>query len=125
MSGLNKLLLIGNLGEDPELRTTEGGQQVCNFSVACNESWTNKEGEKQEHTEWTRVIVWGKQGEACAKHLKRGRQVFVEGRKRTRKWQDKEGNPRKEVECIATDVQFLGGKKDGDQQSHRDDDIAF
>lgn len=121
---VNKMILVGNLGNDPEAHQTSNNQ-VCTFSIATNESWKNKDGEKQEHTEWTTVVVWGKRAEVCAKFLKKGRQVYVEGKKRTRKWEDKEGTTRYSVECIANDVQFLGSKNDSDKKgsnSRRNDD---
>jgi single-strand DNA-binding protein len=108
-NGVNKTILIGNLGADPELRHTPSGASVCNFSVATNESWTDKSGEKQERTEWHRIVVWGRMGEACSKHLSKGRQVYVEGRIQTRKWDDKDGITRYLTEIVAQHVQFLGG----------------
>ena len=88
MAGLNKAMVIGNLGKDPELRTTGSGKSVCNFSVATNESWKDASGEKQERTEWHRIVVWGPQAEACGKYLAKGRQVYVEGRIQSREWED-------------------------------------
>lgn len=117
-NGINKAILIGNLGGDPELRHTPNGASVCNFSIATNESWTDKSGDKQERTEWHRIIVWGRTGEACAKHLSKGRQVYVEGRIQTRKWEDKDGITRFLTEVVAQHVQFLGGGGGG----RRDDD---
>lgn len=124
-ASVNKMILVGNLGGDPELKTTPGGSQVCEFSIACNETWKDKDGNQQEHTEWTRIVVWGKQAEPCGKYLKKGRQVYVEGRKRTRKWEDKDNNKRETVECVAIDVKFLGSKDENAGDSSRSDDGAF
>lgn len=104
---VNKVILVGNLGADPELRYTGSGTPVCELRLATNESWTDKQGQKQERTEWHRVIVWGKTGENCSKYLSKGRQVYLEGRLQTRSWDDKEGNKRYTTEIIANDVQFL------------------
>jgi single-strand DNA-binding protein len=108
--GVNKVILVGNLGADPELRYTPGGASVCEMRLATNESWTDKSGEKQERTEWHRIIVWGKRAEICSKYLSKGRQCYIEGRLRTRSWDDKDGNKRWTTEIVATDVQFLGGR---------------
>jgi single-strand DNA-binding protein len=101
--------LIGNLGQDPEVRYTQGGQAVAELRVATNEAWTDKQGQKQERTEWHRVVVWGKSAENCGKYLAKGRSVYVDGRLQTREWNDKEGNKRYTTEIVANDIQFLGG----------------
>jgi len=111
--GINKVILIGNLGNDPEMRHTPNGAGVCEFRLATNEAWTDKQGQRQERTEWHRVVVWGKKAEVCSKYLSKGRQVYVEGRLRTRSWEDKEGNKRYTTEVVANDVQFLGGGREG------------
>lgn len=111
MAGVNKVILVGHLGADPELRYTPSGQGVCELRLATSESWNDKNGQKQERTEWHRVVVWGKRAEICSKYLNKGRQVFVEGRLQTRSYDDKEGNKRYTTEIIANDVQFLGGGK--------------
>ena len=111
--GINKVILIGNLGNDPEMRHTPSGAGVCEFRLATNENWTDKSGQKQERTEWHRIVVWGKKAEVCSKYLSKGRQVFIEGRLRTRSWDDKEGNKRYTTEVVANDVQFLGGRGGG------------
>ena len=111
--GLNKVLLIGNLGADPDMRYTPSGAGVCEMRLATNESWTDKGGQRQERTEWHRIVVWGKRAELCAKYLSKGRQCFVEGRLRTRSWDDKDGNKRYTTEIVATDVQFLAGGSGG------------
>lgn len=119
-SGVNKVTLIGNLGADPDMRYTPSGAGVCELRLATNRSWYNKQTQQREdETEWHRVVVWGNSAEACAKHLTKGRQVYVEGRIKTRSWDDKEGNKRYSTEIIANDVQFLGGRGDG-QSSGRD-----
>ena len=109
MASINKVILIGNLGKDPELRYTPGGQAVCDLSIATTDQWTDKSGERKEQTEWHRVVVWGKQAENCSQYLTKGRQCYIEGRLRTRQWDDKEGNKRYTTEIVAQTVQFLGG----------------
>jgi single-strand DNA-binding protein len=104
MASVNKIILIGNLGRDPELRHTKSGTAVCNFSLATNE----KRG-GEDHTEWFNVVVWDKQAEPCQRYLAKGRQVYVEGRIQTRTYTDKEGEERKSVEVVAHTVQFLSG----------------
>ena len=111
---LNKFMGIGNLGADPELRTTTSGTSVCEFRLAINESWFDKaSNERKERTEWIRVIVWGKSGENCAKYLSKGSKAYVEGRIQTREWNDKDGNKRYTTEIVANSVQFLGSKGGG------------
>ena len=113
-AGVNKVILVGHLGADPDMRFTPSGQGVCELRVATSESWNDKNGQKQERTEWHRIVVWGKRAEVCAKYLAKGRQVFVEGRIQTRNYDDKEGVKRYITEIIANDVQFLGGgNRDG------------
>ncbi|RZA24445.1 MAG: single-stranded DNA-binding protein [Proteobacteria bacterium] len=107
MASVNKVLLIGKLGRDPEMRHTPSGQGVCTLNIATTETW-NDNGNKQERTEWHRVTVWGKQGENCAKYLAKGRSVYVEGRLQTRSWDDKDGQKRYSTDIVATTVQFLG-----------------
>ena len=111
--GVNKVILVGNLGVDPEMKYTPSGAGVCEFRLATNESWMDKAGQKQERTEWHRIVVWGKRGEICAKFLSKGRQVYIEGRLRTRSWEDQTGNKRYMTEIIADDVQFLGSREGG------------
>lgn len=108
MASLNKVMLIGNLGQDPEVRYTPGGQAVATFNIATSERWTDKAGQQQERTEWHRIVVWGKQAENCKEYLSKGRPVFVEGRMQTREWTDKEGKKRWTTEVNAQRVQFLG-----------------
>ncbi len=112
MAGINKVILIGNLGRDPELRYTQSGQPVATFSLATSENWTDKtSGEKVEKTEWHRVVVWGRTAELCSQYLAKGRTVYIEGRLQTRDWEDKEGQKRSTTEINAQTVQFLGGPK--------------
>ena len=110
MSGVNKVILIGNLGANPELRYTQGQQAVANLRLATTEKWTDKSGQKQEATEWHRVVVWGKQAEICGQYLTKGRQVYIEGSIRTRQWQDQQGQKRYTTEIVARNVQMLGGR---------------
>ena len=114
MSSVNKAILIGNLGRDPEIRYTQSGMAVANFTLATNESWSDKEsGERRERTEWHRIVVFGKMGETCGKYLSKGRQVYVEGRIQTREWEDRDGNKRYTTEIVASDVRFLGNRGEG------------
>lgn len=108
-SGINKVILIGRLGSDPEVRYTSNGGAVANFSLATNESWTDKAGQKQEKTEWHRIVVWGRIAEICGQYLSKGRQAYIEGKLQTREWVDKEGHKKYTTEIVAQNVQFLGG----------------
>jgi len=110
MASVNKVIVVGNLGRDPELRYTPSGQPVASFSVATNERWNDRDGKPQERTEWHRIVVWGKQAENCANYLAKGRSVYIEGRLQTREWEDKEGQKRQTTEIVAQTVQFLGGR---------------
>ena len=112
MASVNKVILIGNLGRDPEVRYTPGGSAVCNVSIATTRSWKNKEsGEKQEETEWHRVVFFDRLAEIAGEYLKKGRSVYVEGRLRTRKWQDKEGKDNYTTEVFALEMQMLGSRE--------------
>lgn len=113
MASVNKVILIGNLGRDPELRYTQGGQAVANFTLATTERFSNREGDRQERTEWHRIVAWGKTAELCAQYLAKGRSVYIEGRLQTREWEDKEGQKRRTTEITAQTVQFLGGRGTG------------
>jgi single-strand DNA-binding protein len=114
MSGVNKVILIGNLGRDPELRYTQSGTPVASLSVATTRKWRNKQtNELVEETEWHRVSVFGQQAEHCNNYLSKGRQVYVEGRLRTRSYEDKDGIKRYSTEIVADTVQFLGGRGEG------------
>lgn len=126
--GVNKVILVGRLGADPEMKFTATGTGVCRLSVATSESWTDKDGQKKDRTEWHRVIAWAKLAQICGEYLKKGRQVYVEGRLQTRSWEDKTGNKRYSTEIVANTVQFLGsGDKQGTTSSKDDfvDDSAF
>ncbi len=109
MSGVNKAIIVGRLGTDPEVKTVTSGQTVCRLSVATSENWTDRDGQKQERTEWHRVVVWGRMAEVCGQHLAKGRQVYLEGRLQTRSWEDQQGVKKYTTEIVASTVQFLGG----------------
>jgi single-strand DNA-binding protein len=112
--GVNKAILIGNLGNDPDMRYTASGAAVANISIATAESWRDKEtGEQQERTEWHRVVFFGRLAEIVGEYLRKGSQVYVEGRLQTRKWQDKDGQDRYTTEIVANELQMLGGKGGG------------
>jgi single-strand DNA-binding protein len=108
---LNKVMLIGRLGKDPEMRFTPSGRAVTNFTMATDESWMDQGGERQERTEWHRIVVWGKLAETCAKYLSKGKLVYVEGRIQSRSWDDKDGNKRYITEIIAGGMQILSPKE--------------
>ena len=114
---VNRAFLIGNLGKDPEVRFTPGGQAVARFPVATSEVWNDREGQRQERTEWHNIVAWGKQAEACGQYLAKGRQVFIEGSIRTRQYDDKDGNKRYMTEVVARDVRFLGSAGSGGGRS--------
>ncbi len=112
MAGINKVILIGRLGRDPEVRYTPDGTAVANFSIATSTEWTDKgSGDKKEKTEWHRIVAWRRLGEICGEYLAKGRQVYVEGRLQTREWEDRDGNKRYTTEVGATEVQFLGSRE--------------
>jgi single-strand DNA-binding protein len=110
---VNKVILVGRLGRDPETRYTGGGQAVANFSVATDESYKDRNGERQKRTEWHKIVVWGKQAEIAQQYLKKGSLVFIEGRIQSREWQDKEGQKRTSFEIVANNFRMLGGRVDG------------
>ena len=128
---MNKAIIIGNLGADPEVRYTQGGSPVANLSIATNEKWNDKSGKTQERTEWHRVVVFGATAENCAKYLTKGRQVAVEGRIQTKEWEDRDGNKRYTTEIVASNVTFLSGgsasasPSSSTPSSNFDDDIPF
>lgn len=105
---VNKVIILGRLGQDPELKYTPGQMPVTNFTVATSESWADKSGQKQERTEWHRVVVWGKLAELCKQYLSKGRQVYLEGTLQTRSWDDKTGQKRYTTEIVAKTIQFIG-----------------
>ena len=142
MAGINKVILIGNLGSDPEVRYTPSGVAVAQFNIATSEEWKDKDsGEKRERTEWHRIVAWRRLGEICGEYLSKGQQVYVEGRIQTNTWEDKEGNKRYTTEIIANTVQFLGKRESSESarprsttpadyqgvpaQGPADDDIPF
>ncbi len=112
MGNLNKVMIIGHLGQDPDIRHAPSGDEVANMTVATSESWKDKNGERQEKTEWHRVVAFGKLAEICGQYLQKGSEVYFEGRLQTRKWTDKEGQDRYTTEIVATQLQMLGGKQD-------------
>lgn len=116
MASVNKTILIGNLGRDPEVRYTPSGTAVCNITIATTRNWKSKDGEKQEETEWHRVVFYDKLAEIAGEYLKKGRPVYIEGRLKTRKWQDKDGKDQYTTEVIAEQMQMLGGREDGERQ---------
>ena len=113
MASVNKVIVVGNLGKDPETRFLPDGKAVCNFSVATTDTWKDKAGEKQERTEWHSIVFFGRQAEVAGEYLKKGRQIYVEGRLQTRKWQDKEGQDRYTTEIVADRMQMLGNREGG------------
>jgi single-strand DNA-binding protein len=117
MAGVNKAILIGNLGKDPETRYSQNGQPITNFSVATSEKWTGKDGQAQERTEWHRIVTFGRLAETCRDYLSKGKQVYIEGRIQTRDWEDKDGNKRYTTEIVAQTVRFLGRAGDGRPQA--------
>ncbi len=112
MASVNKVILLGNLGRDPEVRFTQGGTPVANFTMATTDRWSDPSGEKKEKTEWHRIVVWGKQAEVAGEYLRKGRPVFVEGSLQTREWTDREGNKRYTTEVRAQRLQLLGRPDD-------------
>ena len=141
---VNKVILVGNLGANPEMRFTQGGQAVANLRMATTERWTDKSGQKQETTEWHRVVCFGKLAEICGQYLTKGRQIYIEGRIQTRQWQDQQGQKRYTTEIVAQNMQMLGGRSErpasaddmgatvppdepfgGDTGGGNDDDIPF
>lgn len=112
--GVNKAILVGNLGRDPELRYTQSGTAVANFSLATTERWTDRDGNRQEQTEWHRIVAWGKLAEIVNQYLSKGEQVYIEGRLQTREWEDREGQSRRTTEIRADEMVMLGGGGAGD-----------
>lgn len=131
MSSLNKAMLIGNLGRDPELKYTPSGDAVCNFSIATSESWTDKSGTKQERTEWHNIVVWRKLAEICQRYLTKGSKVYIEGRIQSREYDAKDGSKRRVTEIVATQMVMLGSRQkeaadsEPEQYTGPDSDIPF
>ena len=124
MAGVNKVIIVGRLGKDPEVRTVGNGGTVAQLTVATSENWVDKEGHKQERTEWHRVVAWGKLADIIGKHLSKGRQVYVEGRLQTRSWEDQQGQKKYSTEIVASTVQFLGAaneRSEGSSMSRSND----
>lgn len=118
--GVNKVILVGNLGNDPETKYTQGGLAITTISVATSEQWKDKDGNAQERTEWHRIQFFGKLAEIAGEYLKKGRQVYVEGKLRTDKWTDKDGIERYTTSVIADEMQMLGGRPESEGQQHRE-----
>jgi single-strand DNA-binding protein len=123
--GLNKLMIIGHLGRDPEMRYTPSGKPVTTFSVATSRTWHSADGERHEETEWFNVVAWGSLAEVCNQHLKKGQQVYVEGRLQTRRWEDGDGNKHFTTEVVAQEMTMLGSRKDNFEHdiTHESDEI--
>lgn len=113
MASVNKVILVGNVGRDPELRYTQGGQPVASFSIATNERFKDKDGNWKDRTEWHRIVAWARLAEVCGEYLRKGSQVYVEGRIQTRDWEDKEGNKRQTTEIVIQTMQMLGRRGEG------------
>jgi single-strand DNA-binding protein len=125
MASVNKVILVGNLGRDPEVRFMPNGEAVCNFSIATTDTWKDKSGAKQERTEWHAIVMYRKLAEIAGEYLKKGSTVYVEGRLQTRKWQTKEGQDRYTTEIISDQMQMLGGRPQGsDNQPQQPDNNA-
>ena len=124
MASVNKVILVGNLGRDPETRYTTSGDAVTNIRLATTDTWKDKNGDKQERTEWHNIVFYGRQAEIAGEYLKKGRQIYVEGRLQTRKWQDKEGQDRYTTEIIADRMQMLGSREGGGAPSGADEPRA-
>jgi single-strand DNA-binding protein len=113
MASVNKVIIVGNLGADPEMKYTQNNTPVTNFRIATTDVWTDKQsGEKQERTEWHRIVAWGRLGEICGQYLRKGKQVYIEGRLQTRDWEDRDGNKRYTTEIVAQTMQMLGRRSD-------------
>jgi len=122
--GLNKVMIIGNLGQDPEMRYTPSGRPLTKFRVATNRSWTAEDGEKQTETEWFNVVAWGKLAEICNQYLTKGQRVYVEGRLHTRHWTDDEGNYRSATEIVAQEMIMLDGRPPAAEEAARTDQTS-
>ena len=116
MSGVNRVILIGRLGRDPELKFTPAGKAVTNFTMATSETWKDDSGERQERTEWHRIVIWGKLAEVAAKYLTKGSQVYIEGKLQTREWTDKDGQKKYTTEIVANNMTMLDGKGDNSEK---------
>ena len=124
MASVNKVILVGNLGRDPEMRYMPSGDALASFSIATTDNWKDKNGQKQERTEWHRISMFGKLAEIAGEYLKKGSSVYIEGRLQTRKWQDKEGNERQTTEVVADRMQMLGGRSGANTYEVMDDEAS-
>lgn len=122
---VNKVILVGNLGKDPELRYTPSGAAVANFSIATTENYKDRDGNKQTKTEWHNIVVWRQLAEVCGKYLHKGKQVYIEGKLQTRKWQDRDGNERYTTEVVADQMQMLGRAGDDSNSSYQGDNEHY
>jgi single-strand DNA-binding protein len=122
MASLNKVMLIGNVGKDPEMRYTANGKAVTTFSVACNRAYSSQDGERREETDWFDVVAWDKLAELCSQYLQKGRQAYIEGRLQTRSWEGQDGQKRYKTEVVANTVLFLGGPSGGAARMDRLDE---
>ena len=120
--GLNKVMIIGHLGKDPEMRYTPSGRPVTTFTVAVSRSWNSADGERHAETEWFNVVAWGNLAEICKQYLTKGQQVYVEGRLQTRRWDDKEGQKHTSVEIVANEMMMLGERRDASGNNHQPSD---
>lgn len=126
--GLNKVMVIGHLGRDPEMRYTPSGRPVTSFSVATSRNWTTADGERRSETEWFNVVAWGSLAEICNQYLKKGQQVYVEGRLQTRRWEDEEGNKRSSTELVAREMIMLSERREkaeGEAESGAEAEVNF
>ncbi len=122
MAGVNKVILVGRLGADPEIRYTPSGAAVANFTLATSENWKDKDGNKQEKTEWHKIVVFSKLAEICGQYLNKGKQIYIEGRIQTRQWEDRDGNKKYTTEIVANQMQMLGSP--GQNQNQKQNQSA-
>jgi single-strand DNA-binding protein len=121
--GVNKAILVGNLGNDPELRHTPGGNAVANFNIATSDMWTNRDGQQETRTEWHRIVAWGRLAEICAEYLTKGKQVYIEGRIQTRSWEDSNGQTQRVTEIVANQMVMLGSKGEAPTAPRRSEQV--
>lgn len=121
--GLNKVMIIGHLGRDPEMRYTPSGRPVTTFTVAVSRSWNTADGERRNETEWFNIVSWGNLAEICKQYLTKGQQVYIEGRLQTRRWEDKEGQKRTNVEVVANEMMMLGDRRNQNKKSDTSDQV--
>ena len=125
MANLNKVTLIGRLGQDPEIRYTQSGGAVCNATIATNDYWTDKQGEKQERTEWHSLVLWGRLADLAQSYLKKGSQIYVEGRLQTRDWEDQKGQKHFKTEVVVSTMQFLDSRISDSESTHTEGSSAY